>query len=84
MHVRFGVSRQVEVDDNVDTRDIETTGGHVGSNQKVAGSALELVQSSQPSSLGELAVQRDGLGAQLAQEDGNPLALVNGTGENYA
>ncbi|KAJ6445392.1 DNA-directed RNA polymerases I, II, and III subunit RPABC4 [Purpureocillium lavendulum] len=75
VNVRLGVGGQIVIEHHVHLGDIETTGGHVGGDQDVAGTGPELVEGAKASRLRELAVKRDGAEAQRPQQDSDTLRL---------
>ena len=80
--VGFAVGGEVEVDDDIDGGDVETTGGDVGGNEDVAAAGTEFTESAEAGGLRELAVQGDSAEAEGAQEDCDSLCFVYGTGED--
>lgn len=44
MEISFGVLREIEVDDNVDGLDINTTGEQIGANKVAADAVTEVVE----------------------------------------
>jgi hypothetical protein len=80
--VGLRVAGEVEVDDEIDSRDVETASCYVGGYEDVSAAAAELVEGSQTSGLGELAVQWDGTEAEGAEENGTALDFVHCSGED--
>ena len=74
--VVLAMSRKIEVHDQVHRRDIQPSGSDIRADEDAPPPALELVQSAQPLRLAHLAVQADRGEVQVAEEEGEPLAVV--------
>lgn len=68
--------------DEIDKRDIETSGRNVGSHKHAPAARLEFVQTGQTHRLTHLAVQRDSREPQSAQDDRQSLSVVHCTRED--
>ena len=81
VNVRLGVFGRIEVNDDIDTLDIESPGGHVCRNQHLAVSFRECRQHAFPLPLGEIPVNRPGGDAQVLEILCNLIASPFGSNE---
>ena len=83
MDVIFTVLRHVVVDDDVDSRDVETAGCDVGGDEDVPLASLELVESAETLGLTHLPVNRDGPETEVARDEGELTRLVARAREDH-
>lgn len=76
MDVIFSVGGNVEVEHHVDIRDIQASRRDVRGYKDVALAGLEFVQRTKSLGLRQLAVQADGLKAQVAQQQRHAQCVV--------
>ena len=79
VQVRIGLSREVEVDDNVDRDDIDTSGKHIRGNQATRLSLLEIVENPVSVTLVHLGVNEEARVAKLtdfARKQLNTLCTI--------
>jgi len=80
--VRLAIRREIEIEHDVDGRDVEAAGSHVSRDEDLPTTGAELAEGAETRGLGELAVERDGAEAEGAEEDGETLGFVDGAGED--
>ena len=76
MHVVFTVLRDIEVDDKVDSWNIEASAGYVSCNQNLSLTCFELVQCIQSLSLRQLPIDVDRFEVKVAEDQSQLHALV--------
>lgn len=72
----------IVIDDAVDSGDIESTTGDVGSDEDGPSAGFELVQCAESGGLGELTVERDGGEGEETEEDREALSVEDGSDED--
>ena len=83
MDVVLGVSWNIEVDHDINVRDVETTRGHIRRDQNIPLVCLEAVQRVQPLHLSKFTVDVDGFEVEESQSEGELESGVAGGGEDY-
>jgi hypothetical protein len=82
MDVILRVCRDIVVDDQIDTRNIQTSGSDVGCDQNTPSSRLELVERSESGRLRQLTVERDSGEGEETEEDRETLSVHHGSNED--
>ena len=82
MQIGFGVLGEIEVDDDVDGLDVDSTGEQIGAHEVAADTVAEVVEDSVSGGLGHLCVAVEAGVAQLGDLLGKKLDTVGGVAED--